>query len=251
MAKCCQKEDRMKAFRISAAPLAGIAVALSVLALLNAQLIGAYAVMVIQPAPQEVSLEPPNPNGRKGTSRPAISKEPLIAMPAAGIKAPVVYGVESTLDADVQRGLERGILHFGDSALPGEAGNAVYVGHSSGQPWAPGDYKFVFSMLYRLNPGDKIQLAYDGELYIYEVTEKVIVEPTDVSVLKQSEAATATFITCWPIGVNAQRMVIKSKLISHEARKRTTNSSQGAQAPAGGLPGSAYSATEALQQRLR
>lgn len=231
-----------------AAPFVGVFVMLAVLGLMNAQVVTAYAYLWTQPA-TSVDVPERAVTTKKKQGHPANTKEPLVIMPAAGIEAPAVYGMDSVQEADVQRALERGVLHFGGSALPGERGNAVFVGHSSGQPWAPGEYKFVFTMLQRLEPGDKVQLAYKGELYTYKVTEKNVVDPRDVSVLDESREATATFITCWPVGVNAQRLVVTAKLISHDPRERSNV--HGAPELEDVLPGDGYTAIEAVRERLR
>lgn len=239
----------MKFPRLHPAPFVGLAVMVSMLGLFNAQLIAAHTFIWTQPTAEEIRIEAPKP-AEPAKKQPSVPKNPLVVMPKAGIKAPVVYGMASTAATDVQRALERGVLHFGGSALPGHAGNAVYVGHSSGQPWAPGNYKFVFTMLYKLNPGDRVQLAYKGELYVYRVTEKIVVDPIDVSVLEQTETATATFITCWPVGLNAQRMVIKSELINRQPKQSSKATPQGAPELQDSLPGGAYDAIEALQERF-
>ena len=235
-----------------AAPFIGIFVMLAILGLLNAQVIAAYAHIWTQPE-ITATVQPTKAvaHDSEQYSRPAQTDDPMIFMPSAGITAPVVYGMESIVEDDVQKALEQGVLHFGGSALPGERGNAVFIGHSSGQPWAPGDYKFVFTMLQRLQAGDTIDLAHEGELYQYRVTETVIVEPTDVSVLDETNEATATFITCWPVGLNAQRMVVKATLVSHEARESSKSERRGAPDLQGALPGDGYSAAEAVGERLR
>lgn len=246
----------MKLPRLHPAPFIGLLTVIAVLALFNAQLIAAYASMWTQPtvqpiAPEKVVAARPSENpAKQSKAHPAVPQKPLVLMPSAGIKAPVVYDVTSVAETDVQRGLQRGVLHFGDTALPGEKGNAVFVGHSSGQPWAPGDYKFVFTMLQRLKAGDKIQLTHQGELYVYQVTEKTIVVPSNISVLEPTDTPTATFITCWPVGVNAKRLVVKSELVSDNVQSRSSASDRAAMGAESSLPGAAYGAGEALRERF-
>lgn len=233
---------------VNLAPFIGVAVTVAIFAFFNAQLIAAYVVMWTQPPATDYAIAASVSESDKKAPDETVSEDPLLIVPGAGIRAPVVYGVTSTAEADVQRGLEKGVLHFGNSALPGEIGNAIFAGHSSGQPWAPGDYKFVFTQLNRLEPGARVQLAHNGTAYTYAVTVKTIVAPDDVSVLKQTEAATATFITCWPLGVNAKRLIVKAKLVSHEPRQRASAAPLTSEPE---LPGNPYSATQSLQQRLR
>jgi LPXTG-site transpeptidase (sortase) family protein len=244
-----EKKDKRRTLRQNLAPFVGLGVMGMILLLFNAQLITANILMWVAPPVPVLAIEEHEPTTEAPRENQNIPKDPLIVMPTAGIKAPVVYGMNSIAEDDIQRALQDGVLHFGGTPLPGEAGNSVFVGHSSGAPWAPGDYKFVFMTLNQLEAGDKVQLAYEGELYIYEVMGKKVVNPTDVSVLEQTPEATATFITCWPIGTNAQRVVIKTKLVSHEPRERS--SLQGAPELNRGLPGNSYNPARALQEQFR
>lgn len=243
-----KRSARMKFPRLHPAPIMGLFVFASVIGFFNAQIIAGYATLWFA---QPVAIATIPATKMKTQQKNDAPLAPQITMPAAGIQAPVVYDAPSTADADVQMALERGVLHFGDSALPGERGNAVFVGHSSGQPWAPGDYKFVFTMLERMQIGQRIELAHGTTRYVYEVTEKIVVDPLDVSVLEQTKGATATFITCTPVGTNAQRLVLHAKLVSHEPRNRTNATQGGAPELKNSLPGSSYNAAEALQQRWR
>src|SRR5207237_6803091 len=89
---------------------------------------------------------------------------------------------------------------------PGEPGNAVITGHRD----------TFFRHIYELQKGDEILVRRNGELYKYQVTGKKIVDPEDVSVLKQTTDAQLTLITCYPtyyIGPAPQRLVVFSKLV--------------------------------------
>lgn len=193
--------------KINPAPIVGIFVAALVLGFFNAQLIAAKVMAYVTPAETfaaDYSLK------IKG---PVNVTQSRLVIPKIAVDAPVVYGMNKVEESDVQKALEQGILHFGGSPAPGQPGNSVFVGHSSNQPWAPGNYKFVFMMLEKLEVNDKIYLTHNGGRYTYEVTEKKVVKPNDISVLEGSKNPTATFITCTPLGTNINRLVIKAALI--------------------------------------
>lgn len=196
-------------FRLHPAPVIGFLVTLSIMAFFNAQLLAALTLSYITPA----SISTVDPVNVASSSPTVVSPEPRIIIPKASVDAPVVYDMTSVKEEAVQKALENGVLHFGGAPLPGQPGNSVFVGHSSNFPWAPGDYKFVFIMLDKLEPTDKIYLNYNGVRYTYEVTSKKVVKPNDVSVLEGSLTPTATFITCTPVGTNTNRLVISAKLI--------------------------------------
>lgn len=114
------------------------------------------------------------------------------------------------LDAIVLEGASRKQLKLGPgrittTAIPGETGNSVITAHRD----------TFFRHIYELNKGDEILVRRNGEVFRYKVTGKKIVDPSDVSVLKQTTDRQLTLITCYPtyfIGPAPERLVIFSKL---------------------------------------
>lgn len=144
-----------------------------------------------------------------------VSAAPEVIIPKINVEAPVVYDVNTINEAAVEQGLNRGVVHYADTALPGQDGNAIIFGHSSGNIFNQGNYKFVFSLLRALNPGDTFYLQKDGKRYVYQIYKKEIVRPTDVSVLGLTDkTATATLITCDPPGLSTNRLVVIGEQIS-------------------------------------
>jgi LPXTG-site transpeptidase (sortase) family protein len=136
-----------------------------------------------------------------------------ISIPKINVNAPVVYE-PSIQEAAVQRALQDGVVHYGNTAMPGQIGNTAIFGHSSNDWWEPGNYKFVFVLLDKLSPGDQITIDYNQHRYVYEVTGSKIVEPTDVGVLNKTAEPTLTLITCTPPGTSLKRLVVTAKQIS-------------------------------------
>ncbi len=142
-----------------------------------------------------------------------ISPDPTITISKINVNAPVVY-LSSTAEADVEQGLQNGVVHYGNTPDPGQGGNAVFFGHSSNDWWVPGNYKFVFVLLDKLVVGDTFSINYQSKRYVYQVTSTQVVDPTDVSVLDQTATPTATLITCSPPGTSWKRLVVSAKQIS-------------------------------------
>jgi sortase A len=93
-----------------------------------------------------------------------------------------------------------------ETAMPGETGNAVITGHRD----------TFFRHIYELAKGDEIQVRRNGRVFTFVVTGQRIVQPDDVSVLKQTDDPQLTLITCYPtyyIGPAPQRLVVFSKLV--------------------------------------
>src|SRR6185503_5172973 len=123
----------------------------------------------------------------------AVGADPEVIIPKINAEVPVVYNVNTTADEAIQEGLTEGVVHYPTSANPGEDGNVVIVGHSSGNIFNLGNYKFAFSLLRELDNGDTFFLQKDGKRYTYQVYRKEVVKPTDVSVLGPADTpATAT-----------------------------------------------------------
>ncbi len=174
-----------------------------------------------------------------------VSNESLITIPKINVKAPIVY--ETALDdPTIDRALENGVVHYGFSAMPGEVGNNVIVGHSSNDWWQPGNYKFVFVLLGKLTNGDDILVNYQGTQYRYQVTEHKIVEATDVSVLAPTGDPELTLITCWPAGTNLKREIIRAKQISPVPGSTPAKIAKTQDAKNAILPGSSPSFTQQI-----
>ena len=142
-----------------------------------------------------------------------VTAAPTITIPKISVNAPVVY-LTSTAEADVQQGLQNGVVHYGNTPNPGQNGNAVFFGHSSNDWWVPGNYKFVFVLLDKLVVGDTFSVDYQSQRYVYQVTNTQVVDPTDVGVLAQTSTPTVTLITCSPPGTSWKRLVVSAKQIS-------------------------------------
>jgi len=183
---------------------------------------------------------------RTVTNTPIISDsvagaDPEIIIPKINVEIPVVYGVKTVNEDRVNEALESGVVHYADTSLPGEQGNAVIVGHSSNNIFNKGKYKFAFVLLSRLEEGDTFYLEKDGKRYTYQVFEKKIVKPTDVSVLTSGpKPSTVTLITCDPPGTTINRLVVVGEQIDPDPSSNTAKSSSGSLvAQASSIPGDA------------
>jgi sortase A len=153
-------------------------------------------------------------------SNTPVGADPLIIIPKINVQIPVIYGLDTIDETAIQNALESGVVHYADTALPGYDGNVAIVGHSSNNIFNKGKYKFAFVLLSRLEPGDTFYLQKGGKRYTYEVYQKKIVKPNDVSVLQPSDRpATATLITCDPPGTSINRLVITGEQISPSPSK--------------------------------
>ncbi len=135
---------------------------------------------------------------------------PLVEIPKISVSAPLLLNVAPDLIVDQ---LRVGVTHYEATALPGEIGNSVIVGHSSDLPWSDGQYKTVFALLDKLVLGDKVVVYYKKQRLVYSVTSSKVVAPTDLSVLRRSTTPQITLLTCYPVGTTRNRLIVTAELI--------------------------------------
>jgi sortase A len=111
--------------------------------------------------------------------------------------------------------LNKSLIHYGGTGLPGEYGTTVIFGHSVlPQFFDPANYKTIFSTLPTIKIGDDIFINYDNITYRYQVYDMVVTEPNDLSSLEQKfDDSYLTLITCVPPGTYWKRLNVKAKLI--------------------------------------
>ncbi|HSX35311.1 MAG TPA: sortase [Patescibacteria group bacterium] len=195
-------------------PMVGIFIMLLVFAALNSELIVAevrYRLNKRHPVANLVVPAQASPTAV--LPKPDPSKPSSITIPAINVNAPVTFE-PSVAEWKIQVDLRSGVVHYGPTADPGQNGTVVIVGHSSGLAWAPGDYKWIFTLLNKLKPGDQIQISYQGINYVYQVTDSIVIAPTDMSVLNQTKTPTLSLVTCTPVGTSKSRLVVHAKQIS-------------------------------------
>lgn len=110
--------------------------------------------------------------------------------------------------------LDRNLIHYGGTGLPGEFGTGVVFGHSVlPQFFNPTNYKTIFSTLPTLKDGDEIFVNYDGVLYKYIVIGMRVVDPSDISVLEQKyDDSYLGLVTCVPPGTYWKRLFVLTKM---------------------------------------
>jgi sortase A len=121
-----------------------------------------------------------------------------VVIPSIDVDAPVVQG-------DGWEELKMGAGHRIGSANPGERGNIVISGHND-------VYGEIFRYLEDVNVGDEAIVYAGGTPYVYLVVAKMVVQPSEVSLLEPTPNATLTLITCHPYMVDTHRLVVVAEL---------------------------------------
>jgi sortase A len=111
--------------------------------------------------------------------------------------------------------LRKGPGHYPGTALPGQVGNFVVSGHRT-------TYSAPFNKLGELDRGDEILIDTRDDQYVYKVTDRRIVKPTEVDVTapvpfhpgRRPTDRMITLTTCHPKYSAAKRMIIFGELAS-------------------------------------
>lgn len=154
-----------------------------------------------------------------------VGPEPRLIIPKINVDVPAIYDV-GTDNASQMSAMEKGVAQFaipGANSHPGEIGNTVLSGHSSNDLFDPGDYKFIFSQLEKLQPGDTIYANYKEKRYTYIVTKKEVVKPTEVGKLVyDTNKPVMTLITCTPLGTALNRLLVTAEQVSPDPSTSAT-----------------------------
>ncbi len=190
-------------------PLVGLGMMIGVAGLLNSQFIVAKVTdLTYKPPANTAALDTKLTNSHPDPNAPS-----KLTITSIAVEAPVLFDQNTVNEGNFQKALRSGVVHYPNTAVPGKPGNVVIFGHSSGQAWAPGNYKFIFTHLGNVVNNQKIFLDYQGTRYIYRIISTKIVPPTDISVLDPTTENTLTLITCTPVGTNKNRLIVTAKQI--------------------------------------
>ena len=142
-----------------------------------------------------------------------------LRIPAIGVNAPIIWS-HAVDEKEVLNELEQGIVHVAGTPVPSIRGNSYITGHSSYYSWSKSSFKDVLKDVHKLKVGDEI--IFDTTLangknvkIVYVVSQAgIVVLASDDRLFTESEGYEVTIATCWPIGTNLKRMMIKAKLKS-------------------------------------
>jgi len=124
------------------------------------------------------------------------------------------------MDANValkDEDLTKSLVHFPQTALPGQLGAPVIFGHSTIPSFYKKDqYKTIFSNLPKVKIGSDILVNFNNQNYTYRIQKTYEVKPNELWVLRQSyNDKTIKIVTCVPPGTTLRRLIVEGSLISN------------------------------------
>ena len=130
-----------------------------------------------------------------------------IEIPSIDVYLPIYHGTDTSV-------LDKGAGHLMGTSLPigGESTHAVITAHSGMAK------QRLFTDLPQVEEGDVFYIHVLTETLAYQVyhTEPVYPHETDLLGITEGEDL-CTLVTCVPIGVNTQRLLVQGKRIPYEA----------------------------------
>ena len=122
-----------------------------------------------------------------------------------------------TTTATDENSLGAGAIHLNTTGYPWDAGSNVYIaGHRLGYPNTKSF--LVFYDLNKLKTGDRVVLRDSaGTRYIYQVYNRVVTNPDDVSVTQPVGKNIVSLQTC-TLPDYSQRLVVQAELVESRAK---------------------------------
>jgi len=132
-----------------------------------------------------------------------------LVIPKINLESNVVGNVDTTIEGEYKEKLQYGVAHAKGSYLPAENGGPVYLfAHSTDTIFNIARFNAKFYSVRELEPGDKIQVYFNGKEYNYVVRQKFIINPKEVDVIKNATSTDLILQTCWPPGTDWQRLIV-------------------------------------------
>ena len=133
-------------------------------------------------------------------------KENSLEIPKLNISAPLIL-VEN--ESQAKLALNKGVVLYPYSVLPGKSGQTIILGHSAPANWPKIKYDWVFSRISELEENDEIFLYFNRQKFTFLVKNKIFLEkggelPEDLTSFKNI----LILISCWPPGKDLRRIAV-------------------------------------------
>ncbi len=149
---------------------------------------------------------PSAPRAAKPVSPPrnSYAPEPIVELgtieiPRIGLFHKIMHGIS-------MRNIDQGPSHWPGTAMPGEVGNTVFMGHRVTKT-------HPFRRIHEIEVGDPVVFHIAGQRSTYTVTGTSIVYPNQLEIVNQTDTPTGTLFACHPPGSAKQRYVVHLALV--------------------------------------
>ncbi len=140
-----------------------------------------------------------------------------IFIPAIWVDAPII-DISAASEQKLKRGdfdkeLYSGVVKYPSTPEPWNKWNTLIFWHTSYYRWKNNPYWEIFAKIYDLKKWDLIKVAWNGQLYTYEIIESVVTTPAkvDETYKQYTDGEYITLMWCYPIGSDSRRWLIIAK----------------------------------------
>ena len=135
-----------------------------------------------------------------------------VVIPKIDAKANIIANVDAANEKEYLTALEEGVAHAKGTYFPGQGKRVYLFSHSTDSPLNFARYNAVFYLLRKLESGDKIVVFFADKKYIYEVTDKRVVDADDTSWINtEANEEDLVLQTCDPPGTTWKRLIVVAK----------------------------------------
>lgn len=147
---------------------------------------------------------------------PGVTLEGRVGSPATYALSIPRLSIDEAMVSTVDYDLSKHLVHYVGTALPGEKGTAVILGHSTlPQLFDKDNYRTIFATLHKLKTGDEFYVKINGASYKYKIFSIFITDASSTNIFSQSyDSSYVTLVTCTPPGTVWKRLIIKGRLES-------------------------------------
>ena len=135
----------------------------------------------------------------------AKNKEHVLYIPKINVNQKII-------ETDRIQNVHENVWRFPTTSTPDAAGNTVMLAHR--YRTLGGQSESTFYNLPKLENGDNLYVAWQGQIYIYTVDDTMVVTPKDIWILDPTDEPMLTLYTCTPLWTAENRFVVRSKLIT-------------------------------------
>lgn len=138
----------------------------------------------------------------------SVPKEFKLFIPKIGLESDISPSVDlDNEEVYKQQLLNTGVAHGKGSYFPGQNGSVFLFAHSTDSVLNIAQFNAKFFSLGELQDGDEIDITYRGKQYKYKVSGRVIIDPSEVDLIRES-GNSLILMTCTPPGTDWQRLII-------------------------------------------
>ena len=155
---------------------------------------------LIVPAPDRTLWSAGRVQAYEAAASLSLAPAGVLRMPSIGLVVPIYEGTSDSV-------LNRGAGRIEGTAALDEQGNIGLAAHRDG----------FFRALKDIRLGDVFTLDTLRASYRYRVTELLVTEPTDTSVIARTPTASVTLVTCYPfyfVGSAPKRYIVRAERIA-------------------------------------